>query len=396
SRALNSSTWNTVNRAPWLYADQSLFQPRSHVLDLLNTTHVISYSDFVYSPGPVIEKDGVEFPLNADFTDLQFDSSTELHARNVAADTLAIVSNMARSNHIADQVPVARITIHTAEGHVIEDTLRAGADTAEWAHERPDVKANIKHGLPPIFDSRPGDAQNSFPSLRYLKRIAFGQQLHVSRVEIVSLVNDADVGFWHATLFDTASRTSTQLRPLDPARWQPIYDQNEVLVARNLRAMPRVWLATEAEALDGTQIWRRIRGIPDPQTQTITAFDPGRTALMEIEHAKLPKLQGGKLPPDAYARIVSYEPARLEIETNCDRETVLVVSEIHYPGWVAQLDGAKTPIHQTDFLLRGVIVPAGKHRVEMSYRAPQARNGAIISLLTLGLIAGIWIRTRRK
>jgi hypothetical protein len=396
SRALNSSAWDTVNRAPWLYADQSLFQPRSHVLDLLNTTHVVSYADFVYSPVPAVEKDGIQFPAKADFTELQFDSPTELYAKNSAADMLAIVSNLSRSNHIADGTPVARLTIHTSEGRVIEEQLRAGTDTAEWAHERPDVKAKIKHGLPPIFDSRPGDAENSFPSLRYLKRINFGAQLHVTRIEAVSLVNDADVGFWHATLFDSASQTSTQLRPIDPARWQTVYDQNEVLVASNNRAMPRAWLATEAEALDATEIWRTIRGIPDPKTKTIKAFDPRRTALMEIEPSKLPKLEGGQLPPDAFARIVSYEPNRLTIETNADRQTVLVVSEIHYPGWVALLNGAKTPIHQTDFLLRGVIVPAGKHTLEMSYRAPQARNGAIISLLTIGLISWIGIRARRK
>lgn len=395
SRALNSSNWNIVNRAPWLYADQTLFQARSHVLDLLNTTHVISYADFVYSPGPTMEKDGIQFPVNAEFIELPFNFPLRLSVKNVAADTLAIVSNLSRSNHIADGTPVARVTIHTVEGRVIEDTLRAGTDTAEWAHERPDVKATIKHGLPPIFDRRPGDAANSFPSLRYWKRISLGQQFHVERVEITNLLADADVGIWHATLFDSTSQTSTQLRPIDPVIWEPIYTKDEVLVARNNRALPRAWLATEAEAMDGTEIWRTIRGIPDPRTNSIKEFNPRRTALIEIEPSKLPKLEGGELPPESYARISHYEPNRLTIETNADRQTVLVVSEVHYPGWAATLDGAKTPIHQTNFLLRGIVVPAGKHVVEMSYRAPQARNGAIISLLTIGLIGWITYRVRR-
>jgi hypothetical protein len=33
--------------------------------------------------------------------------------------------------------------------------------------------------------------------------------------------------------------------------------------------------------------------------------------------------------------------------------SVLVLSEINYPGWVATIDGAKAPIDATDFLLRG-------------------------------------------
>ena len=396
SRALNSPDWDSVNRIPWLNADWSLFQPRSQMLDVLNVTHVISYADFLYSPVGLIEKDGVEFPANPDPNGLLFNVPVSYHAKNAAADSLLIVSNLARSNHIPDGTPAARISIHTEDGSVIEEFLRAGTDTAEWAHERPDVKAKIKHSLPPIFDSRPANAENSFQSLRFLKRIKFDRQLRIVRVEVVNLLDDADVVLWHTTLFDSASRRSTQLYPIDPARWQPTYETDGTVVARNARALPRAWLATEAEALDATQVWRRLRGVPDPKTHTIAPFDPRRTALMEIEPSKLPKLEGGELPPDAYARIVSYEPNRLTIETNADRQTVLVVSEIHYPGWAARLDGAKTPIHQTDFLLRGVIVPAGKHTIEMNYRAPQARNGAIISLLTIGFIGWIGFRSRKR
>ena len=43
-----------------------------------------------------------------------------------------------------------------------------------------------------------------------------------------------------------------------------------------------------------------------------------------------------------------------------------------------QIDGVKTSIHQTDYLLRGLVIPTGKHQVEMVYRAPAARKGAII------------------
>jgi uncharacterized membrane protein YfhO len=43
-----------------------------------------------------------------------------------------------------------------------------------------------------------------------------------------------------------------------------------------------------------------------------------------------------------------------------------------------------------------VIVPEGKHRVEMSYTAPAARRGAIISALTLLAMAGVVIYPRRN
>ncbi len=394
SRALNSQSWDQVNRAPTLNADPSLFAAESRVLDLLNTTFVTSFSNFSYARNWMIEKDGIEFDDSFDITDLSVSSPAKLNGGGIEADTLAVVTSMARSNHIADETPVARVSIHTTDGQLIERELLAGRDTSEWAHERADVKANIKHRLADVFDSRPGDAQNSFPSLRYWTKINFGQRLRIERVEMVKIVNDADVGFWHAALFDSASRNSIQLKSFDLDRWQPVYQQDGVWVTRNKRALARAWLVTEAEALDATQIWRRIRGLNDRPDDK--PFDPRRTALIEIEPDKLPKLSGRELSPDSYARIVSYESKRLVIETNNDEQSVLVLSEIHYPGWTAWLDGEKTPIHQTNFLLRGVFVPAGKHKIEMSYRAPQARTGAIISLLTIGLIGWLAIRVRRK
>jgi uncharacterized membrane protein YfhO len=74
----------------------------------------------------------------------------------------------------------------------------------------------------------------------------------------------------------------------------------------------------------------------------------------------------------------------------------LIVSEIFYPGWEATVDGQRAQIHLADYLLRGVALPAGQHKVEMRYVAPGARNGAIISALTLALLGGLFLIARRQ
>jgi uncharacterized membrane protein YfhO len=58
-----------------------------------------------------------------------------------------------------------------------------------------------------------------------------------------------------------------------------------------------------------------------------------------------------------------------------------------YPGWVALIDGKEEPIYQTNYLLRGVFLPSGNHKVEMYYSAPLARKGLMISLFTLVTLA---------
>jgi uncharacterized membrane protein YfhO len=113
--------------------------------------------------------------------------------------------------------------------------------------------------------------------------------------------------------------------------------------------------------------------------------------LLEIQSQNLPSLPGGPISPSSSARLVAYENNQLVIETVADTASVLVVSEINYPGWIATIDGARAPIHTADFLLRGIVLPAGSHRVEMRYTAPAARNGALISLASIIFLGALGV-----
>jgi uncharacterized membrane protein YfhO len=65
------------------------------------------------------------------------------------------------------------------------------------------------------------------------------------------------------------------------------------------------------------------------------------------------------------------------------------LSENHYPGWRAYVDGHLVDTLRVDYNLRGVSLPAGEHEVEFIYRPKSVLIGAAISLLTLiGLV--IW------
>ena len=178
---------------------------------------------------------------------------------------------------------------------------------------------------------------------------------------------------------------------LDAERWSVAYEANNVRVLENRRALPRAWLVGETESVDGEEALRRIGGVGGKE------FDPRRTALMEVAPAELPALTNAALAPESTdARITLYEPNRIVFETHAAVPTALVVAEIFYPGWEASLDGAPARIHLTNFVMRGVVLPAGAHRVEMRYRAPAARNGAIISALTLLLLIGLTLRARAR
>ena len=151
-------------------------------------------------------------------------------------------------------------------------------------------------------------------------------------------------------------------------------------------------MVSEIAAIDSEGALRIIRGEAD------WAFDPKQTALVETNGQPLPSMPGGKLPATASARIVSSQPHSLTIQTNANQPTFLVISEAAYPGWAATVDGVEAPIYVTNYLLRGVAVPAGSHLVEMRYTAPWAKAGALVSILSLLSLVGlafVSVRSRR-
>ena len=383
SRALGGVWMDATTPLTGLKPNMALFDPDSHVLDILNTMFVVSYADLLAEPTQQIERDGIRFGAFDVGLTLKPGETKELKGILLESDTVAFVTTLANSVGIPDGTIVAKVRLFTNSGDSIECELKAGLDTAEWAHERSDVKPIIRHKLAPILDSTPGDESDSFTSHRYWTRIPLGQRVRVERIEVSNVSAEAYLTVWKVTLHDSSTKFSVPLPHFDLNRWESVYDQDGVEIIKNKRALPRVWLVADAEAVDGEEALRRISG------QSEQPFDPKRTALLEVAANELPSLPGGPISPDASARLLEEEPNRLVIETQSVTPALLVVSEVIYPGWVATVDGRETLIHATDFILRGIAVPAGTHRVELRYIAPAARNGALISLLSLGLIGAL-------
>jgi uncharacterized membrane protein YfhO len=73
----------------------------------------------------------------------------------------------------------------------------------------------------------------------------------------------------------------------------------------------------------------------------------------------------------ATVRITEYNAHKITLETSRSNAGFLVLGEIYYnDGWTATLDGQELEIHRTNYLLRGVEVPAGEHTIESVY-APE-------------------------
>ena len=97
------------------------------------------------------------------------------------------------------------------------------------------------------------------------------------------------------------------------------------------------------------------------------------------------------------AQITQYEPNRIEVSTKAGGPSILVLSENHYPGWHAYIDGHAVETLRVDYNLRGVSLPAGQHLVEFSYRPKSVLIGMAMSLFAIALLSsGILIDRKYK
>ncbi|MBN1135918.1 MAG: YfhO family protein, partial [Anaerolineae bacterium] len=169
-------------------------------------------------------------------------------------------------------------------------------------------------------------------------------------------------------------------RDLDSQGLERIYEEDKIKIYRVSDPLPRAWVLYQAQVLDDDQALA---------TLDAADFDPRTVAT--VSTADRPPALPAEGGPGEAATVVEAGPGRLVLDVTASRDGLLVISQPFYPGWRAQVDRHKAPIYRTDYLLQGVPVTAGTHRVELSYRLPLLP--AIVSLAAaVGCLAYLLIQ----
>ena len=103
-------------------------------------------------------------------------------------------------------------------------------------------------------------------------------------------------------------------------------------------------------------------------------------AVVQQKNKELAKLSE-HYSADGKITLQSYKPNNLVYETESKEKNFAVFSEIYYPkGWNAYIDGSLTPHTCVNYILRGMEIPAGKHKVEFKFEPTVYKTGNIISM----------------
>ncbi len=130
---------------------------------------------------------------------------------------------------------------------------------------------------------------------------------------------------------------------------------------------------------------------------TFKTIDPKAEAVVDQRFSE----QIGKdLYPIAEGESIwldSYKPDELIYKSSVQNEKLAVFSEIYYPaGWKCFIDGNESEYFRVNYVLRGMIVPAGEHEIKFSFEPDSYYTSNKVSLassiLLILLLAGsvVW------
>ncbi|MHB8681198.1 MAG: YfhO family protein [Acidimicrobiales bacterium] len=127
-------------------------------------------------------------------------------------------------------------------------------------------------------------------------------------------------------------------------------------------------------------------------------FDPGAMVILDNSSYhpadRTPTSAfSGRNPRSATARLGSGTPDDERVTVKTSAPAYLVVRQTWAPGWHVTVDGVAAELFRADVAFDAVAVPAGTHRVELTYEAPGLLPGELVSLLALlALTAGMALR----
>ncbi|MBN8865132.1 MAG: YfhO family protein [Sphingobacteriales bacterium] len=163
-------------------------------------------------------------------------------------------------------------------------------------------------------------------------------------------------------------------------------------------------LIPNPEAYGPCWLVKNVKLVSDAATelQTIGHTDLKDTAVVQAANA--PNLVQPQWDSTASISLVKYDNDEIEYSFNASTPQFAVFSEVYYDmGWNVYVDGQKSSYVKTNYALRGMSLPAGKHSIKFVFEPESVKKGTSLSfigsilvlLLTLGGLFMNWRQSRQ-
>ncbi|OGH10404.1 MAG: hypothetical protein A2857_05275 [Candidatus Levybacteria bacterium RIFCSPHIGHO2_01_FULL_36_15] len=164
-----------------------------------------------------------------------------------------------------------------------------------------------------------------------------------------------------------------------PNKYEQIYKDDKFEIYNNKQVFPRAFIVGKYRVIkDDAKIL---------STLFSNKFMPFKEVIVEQD---LNVKQENKIASNV--KITKYSADQIEINTWSDKRGLLILTDVFYPGWEAEINGVNTPIYRSDYAFRSIVVPEGKHKIKFSYRPLSYKLGVnlalfgICGIIILGLL----------
>ena len=170
---------------------------------------------------------------------------------------------------------------------------------------------------------------------------------------------------------------------ISAASYQLVF-QGQQLVYENKNALPRAFFVNDVKILNSKdKIFKYFKS---------NKFNPAKTAILEEEpEFAIQASEKNKV------NVESTGIHHIKLKASVAAPALMVLSEIYYPaGWNAYVDGVKTKIHKTNYILRSIFLQPGEHNIEFKFEPSSFKLGLLISLITFLLLIAALVLSIRK
>jgi Bacterial membrane protein YfhO len=130
----------------------------------------------------------------------------------------------------------------------------------------------------------------------------------------------------------------------------------KTMAVPNMESLGNCWFVKGVKYVDG----------PVNEMKALDNFNPKDTAVVDNSFKNI---IGTFSPADssAFIKQVAFDNMEIKYESNSNAANLAVFSEIFYKDWNAYIDGKKVPIAKANYVLRALVIPAGKHAIDFKF-----------------------------
>jgi hypothetical protein len=209
---------------------------------------------------------------------------------------------------------------------------------------------------------------------------------------IVFYFDEKSPSFSNIEFFINGKKDNNKILPfiITPVekKYPIVFNFHDIFINENLDAFPRSYLVHDFVT------------VPKNTSQNFLTqnsnFDLKNSVILEsfLSEYELNNLKSISHNLDI-AKIIEFNENNIKIQTFSENDSILILTDVYYPGWEVFVDGKQSEILRANGLVRAVVLEEGNHIVEFNYIPKSFWTGVVISVVTIMGLVGVYIYSKK-